>query len=80
MEKKKSSPKIIFPSLPTTKPNETSKNYTSKSNLAKNRDIEEKNIYFEMPSIHQNDLTMKTFTEFEDKAIKKIQIKILKLY
>jgi hypothetical protein len=33
-----------------------------------------------MPSIHQNDLTMKTFIESEDKGIKKIQAKIMKLY
>lgn len=33
-----------------------------------------------MPSIHQNDLSMKTFLESEDKTIKKMQAKILKFY
>jgi len=33
-----------------------------------------------MPSIHQNDLSMKTFLEGDDKGTKKMQGKILKFY
>lgn len=57
---KKKNDKVSLPTV--TKVNESNKNYTSKSNL-KVREIEDKNIYFEMPSIHHNDITMKTFIE-----------------
>lgn len=80
MQKKRSENKISLPSVGVIKPTENSKNYTSKANLNKCREMEDKNIYFEMPSIHQNDLTMKTFIEAEDKGIKKIQLKMMKLY
>lgn len=33
-----------------------------------------------MPSIHQNDLSLKTFIDFEEKGLKKTQLKVLKLY
>ena len=80
MQKKKSENRLSLPSVGVLKPNENSKNYTAKANLNKPREVEDKNIYFEMPSIHQNDISMKTFIEGEEKGLRKIQIKIMKLY
>jgi hypothetical protein len=61
MQKKKSEAKLNLPAVGIVKPTESSKNYTSKTALNKCREIDERNIYFDMPSIHQNDLSMKTF-------------------
>jgi len=80
MQKKKSDNRLSLPSVGVLKPNENSKNYTSKANLNKCKELEDKNIYFEMPSIHQNDISMKTLIEGDEKGIRKIQIKIMKLY
>jgi hypothetical protein len=61
MQKKKSENRLSLPSVGVLKPNENSKNYTAKANLNKCKDIDDKNIYFEMPSIHQNEISLKTF-------------------
>ena len=65
MQKKKNDSKVNLPNVGITKNNENSKNYTSKAALNKARDVDDKNIYFEMPSIHQNDVSMKGFIEFD---------------
>jgi hypothetical protein len=78
MQKKKSEAKLSLPAV-GVKPTESSKNYSSKSNMGKCREMDERNIYFEMPSIHQNDLTLKGFIE-EERPLHKLHARILKAF
>lgn len=76
MQKKKSEAKLSLPAV-GVKLTETSKNYSSKNNMGKYREVDERNIYFEMPSIHQNDLTLKGFID-EERPLYKLHTRILK--
>jgi hypothetical protein len=79
MQKKKSETKLNLPSV-GIKPTESSKNYGSKNTIIKAREIDERNIYFEMPSIHQNDLSLKAFMDGEERPLHKLQMRILKYF
>jgi hypothetical protein len=43
------------------------------------REIDDKSIYFEMPSIHQNDISLKIAQDQDPKTLKKMQLKVLKI-